>query len=223
MDNKNICCRLFKEQIDLINQLPENERAIVLYGVINDLFNQFDNQNENQIENQNEYAYISVSVNNNIYNNYNILNNNNISVLGKSIYNLLRKNIVCKEFSSNYGGKRANAGAKKKEWGKTSITDAKTSYTPVNTITHVNPTEQEVLDYAKQQDDMAGVGGFAVSQEQAQAFYDYYSGIGWVLPNDAKTPIVDWKPFLRKWAKNPRFKNRESDTVDINDPDHFLI
>jgi hypothetical protein len=89
--------------------------------------------------------------------------------------------------------------------------------------THVNPTEQEVLDYAKQQDDMAGVGGFAVSQEQAQAFYDYYSGIGWVLPNDAKTPIVDWKPFLRKWAKNPRFKNRESDTVDINDPDHFLI
>lgn len=95
--------------------------------------------------------------------------------------------------------------------------------TSSKSYTHVNPTEQEVLDYAKQQDDMAGVGGFTVSQEQAQAFYDYYSGIGWVVSNDARTPIVDWKPFLRKWAKNPRFKNRESDTVDINDPDHFLI
>lgn len=89
--------------------------------------------------------------------------------------------------------------------------------------TRVNPTEQEVLDYAAQQNDMAGVGGFAVSQQEAQAFYDYYSGIGWVVSNDARTPIVDWKPFLRKWAKNPRFKNRESETVDINDPDHFLI
>lgn len=208
MNNKNICCRLFKEQIDLINQLPENERAIVLYGVINDIFNQFENQNDNQIENQNEYAYVSVSV-------------NTISVLGKSIYNLLRKNIVCKEFSNNYGGKRANAGAKKKDGGKISTTDINTSNSAVSKT--IKPTQDEVLEYAKQQNECAGMGGFAVSQEQAQDFYDYYTGIGWVIPNDAKTPIVDWKPFLRKWVRNPRFKNRETDVVDINDPEHFLI
>jgi hypothetical protein len=80
-----------------------------------------------------------------------------------------------------------------------------------------------VLEYAKQQNECAGMGGFAVTQEQAQDFYDYYTGIGWVIPNDAKTPIVDWKPFLRKWVRNPRFKNREPETVDINDPEHFLI
>ena len=62
-------------------------------------YNQIENQNENQIENQNENAYISVS--------------DSVSVLGKTVYSLLVKNIVWKEFSSNYGGKRAGAGAKK--------------------------------------------------------------------------------------------------------------
>ena len=32
---------IFKEQIDLINQLPKRERAIVLYAVINNCFSQF--------------------------------------------------------------------------------------------------------------------------------------------------------------------------------------
>ena len=71
--------------------------------------------------------------------------------------------------------------------------------------TRATPTQEQVLEYAAQQNEIAGMGGFAVTQEQAQDFYDYYSGIGWVLPNDAKTPIVDWKPFLRKWVRNPRF------------------
>ena len=77
--------------------------------------------------------------------------------------------------------------------------------------TRVTPTEEEVLEYARQQDEMAGVGGFAVTQEQAQDFYDYYTGIGWALPNDAKTPIVDWKPFLRKWVRNPRYRNTQQE------------
>lgn len=187
----NVCCRIFKEQLDLINQLPKKERAIVLYNVINDVFNQFDNQNENQ----NENAYVSVSV---------------LSTLGKSIYNILFKNITCKEFSNNYGGKRENAGARKKVIS-----------TPVKQNTH--PTQEQVLEYAAQQNDMAGVGGFVCTPEQAQDFYDYYTGIGWVLPNDAKTPIVDWKPFLRKWVRNPRFKNKDNETPDINDLDNFKI
>lgn len=193
----NVCCRIFKEQLDLINQLPKKERAIVLYNVINDVFNQFDNQNENQIENQNENAYVSVSV---------------LSTLGKSIYNILLKNITCKEFSNNYGGKRENAGARKKVIS-----------TPAPVKQKTNPTQEQVLEYAAQQNNMAGVGGFACTPEQAQDFYDYYTGIGWVLPNDAKTPIVDWKPFLRKWVRNPRFKNNDNDVPDINDLNNFKI
>lgn len=77
--------------------------------------------------------------------------------------------------------------------------------------TRVTPTEEEILEYARQQDEMAGMGGFAVTQEQAQDFYDYYTGIGWALPNDAKTPIVDWKPFLRKWVRNPRYRNTQQE------------
>lgn len=92
----NIACRLFKEQIDLINALPEKERPQVLYAAIMNAFNQFENQFDNQFEKQNENAYISVSV----------------SDIGKSIINLLSKNIVVKEFSTNYGGRRPNAGKK---------------------------------------------------------------------------------------------------------------
>ncbi|MBQ3785040.1 MAG: hypothetical protein II843_01435 [Alphaproteobacteria bacterium] len=95
-NQKNICCRVFKEQFELIRQLPESERGYVLYQALNNAFNQFENQNDNQFEIQNESAYISVS----------------ISELGKCILNLLNKNIVCKEFSSNYGGARTGAGRK---------------------------------------------------------------------------------------------------------------
>ncbi len=46
----NIACRIFKEQIDLINQLPINERAEVLYLAVCNSFNQIGNQNEIQFE-----------------------------------------------------------------------------------------------------------------------------------------------------------------------------
>lgn len=68
----------------------------------------------------------------------------------------------------------------------------------------VAPTQEEVLKYAKEMNEYAGLGGFVCSQEEAQLFYDYYSGIGWCLPNEHSTPIREWKPFLRKWVKNPR-------------------
>lgn len=94
----NVACRIFKEQINLINQLPEQDRANVLYLSIMNAFNQFENQNDNQIENQNEYAYISISTS-----------------LSKSIIELLSKNIVFKEYNNNYGGKREFSGRKSKK------------------------------------------------------------------------------------------------------------
>ena len=102
---QNVACRLFKEQIQLINQLPEKERPLVLYLAINHCFNQFDFQNDNQIENQNENAYVSVSV------------SESLSDISKCVLELLKKNIVCKEFSNNYGGKRVNSGRPKSSKG----------------------------------------------------------------------------------------------------------
>ena len=91
---QNIVCKIFKEQFDLIKNLPQQERKEVLYLAIENAFNQIENQNDNQIENQNENAYIS----------------NSLSNLSISILNILNKTISVKEFSSNYGGNRKNAG-----------------------------------------------------------------------------------------------------------------
>ena len=82
-----------------MKSLPNQEEAKnVLYQAIMNAYNHFENQNENQIENQNECAYISIS----------------LSVLSINILNLLSKNIVFKEYSSNYGGRREESGRPKK-------------------------------------------------------------------------------------------------------------
>lgn len=100
----NIACRIFKEQLELINQLPEQERAVVLFSAINNAFFQFENQIDNQIENQNENAYISVSVS----------GSDSLSAISKAVLNMLQKSLVCKEFSPNYGGKRTGSGRQAK-------------------------------------------------------------------------------------------------------------
>lgn len=91
----NLICKIFKEQFDLIKNLPQQERKEVIYLAIEYAFNQFENQNENQ----NENAYIS----------------NSLSNLSISILNILNKTISVKEFSSNYGGNRKNSGRKSNE------------------------------------------------------------------------------------------------------------
>lgn len=180
MENpKNIACRIFKEQIELILALPEQDRAEVLYSAIINAFNQFENQNENQIEN----ACISR------YKYNNILNNNNISSIGKRVFNLLEKNIVFKEYNSNYGGKRINSGRKKEE-------------TPSITTNTTIPTLDEVLNYAKEMNSMAGIGGFICSEKVAEQFWSYYQAQNWRIGNEFSTPIKDWKAKLRNWATN---------------------
>ena len=95
MSNK--CCRIFEEQVKLLLSLPNQQEAkTVLYQAIINSYNQFENQNEIQ----NENAYVSVSVS----------DSESISLLSKSILELLSKNIVWKSFSNNYGGKRDGAG-----------------------------------------------------------------------------------------------------------------
>lgn len=185
--NRNFACRIFKEQIDLIQQLPENERAEVLYKAILSAFNQIENQNDIQIENQNENAYVSVSV------------SDSVSVLSKTVYSLLEKNIICKEFSNNYGGRRIGAGRPVKGPEKPMPIPQPEPKQPVPTPLKdfIPPKDaDEVYEYAQ-------VSGMMCSKEQAQDFYDYYSGIGWRISNEFRTPINDWRPFWRKWLRNP--------------------
>ena len=84
----------------------------------------------------------------------------------------------------------------------------------------VAPTLDDVLSYAANQSACAGCGGFACDPRVAEEFWSYYSGLGWVLPNDAQTPIRDWKPFLRKWANQP---NRFRAASATRDPDDLPI
>lgn len=89
------------------------------------------------------------------------------------------------------------------------------------------PSLDDVLSYAAEQDSMAGCGGFVCPRTVAQDFHDYYASIGWTLPNDAHTPVRDWRPLLRRWARNPdRFRRADPldpDRRNIDDPDNFVI
>ena len=73
--------------------------------------------------------------------------------------------------------------------------------------THVSkftpPTLQEVLEYAKQQTDTAGMGGFSCPRKIAEEFWTHYDSQGWVKSNDSRTPVINWKSLLRSWTLNP--------------------
>lgn len=111
----NCFCRIYEEQMNLLNQLPKEERGTVLYCVLHKAFlehsknkvkNQNDNQLENQLDNQIDYqlefAYL--------YSLYTSLSN-----ISKVTIQLLNKTTNCIEYSTNYGGKRTGAGRKEKQ------------------------------------------------------------------------------------------------------------
>lgn len=109
-EEKNIVCNIYKEQFDLINELPIEERMKVLYIAVSKAFYETEKnqvfQDENQLDNQDEKTYISISIS--IY--------NSISNYSKKLLKLLFKTINCKNYKSkNWGGKRENAGRKKQE------------------------------------------------------------------------------------------------------------
>ena len=190
MKTSNVCCRIYKEQLNLINQLPKKERAIVLLDVVNNAFNQFENQNanqidnqiekekSNQIENQFDNAYISVSVSDSVY--------NSVSSISKAVIEILRKSIVCKGFSSNYGGSRVGSGKKKPEEIKPKEPQ---QTTPVKRF--VKPTLEEISAYCKEQN-------YSVTP---QTFFDFYESKGWKVGN---TPMKDWKAAIRNWVRNDK-------------------
>ena len=212
MQNKNnLACRIFKEQIDLIQQLPEKERAEVLYKAIlsalNQIENQNDNQIDNQIENQNENAYVSVSV------------SDSISVLSKTVYSLLRKNIVFKEFSNNYGGTRTGAGRPKKpdveNMNKISIkygtdTEREREEEELQPLT-AKTTKKEFLTWAEQMDSCAGMGGFANTKDQREMFWNHFEAQGWRRKNGM--PAVNVKALFKIWVDSDKQKKEQEDDI----------
>lgn len=176
----------------MLQSLPDQEEAkSILYQAVIQSLNQFENQNENQIENQFENAYVSVSVSDSVY--------GSLSVLGKSILNLLSKNITWKEFSNNYGGKREGSGRSKQvkvgqidqaQVGGGQIVDKDTSKSKVSKF--VKPTIDEIEQYCSERNN--GV--------DACKFYDFYESKGWKVGNAS---MKDWKACVRTWeSRNPK-------------------
>lgn len=202
MKTNNVCCRIYKEQLNLINQLPKKERAIVLLDVINNAFNQFENQKANQIDNQNEkstdnqienqfdsaYISVSVSVSDSVY--------NSVSSISKAVIEILRKSVVCKGFSSNYGGSRAGAGKRKAEERPKELPKS------LPKPRFVKPTLEEISAYCKEHN-------YAVN---AQSFYDFYASKGWKVGN---SPMKDWQAAVRTWERRNQ-KGGKDEGTDYN-------
>ena len=73
-----------------------------------------------------------------------------------------------------------------------------TPQTPLNKFSP--PTLQEVLTFAKQQNDVAKTGGFSCSKAIAEEFWSHYQANGWIVGNESRTPLRDWKAKLRQWC-----------------------
>lgn len=68
----------------------------------------------------------------------------------------------------------------------------------------VAPTLEEVLTYAKQMNDIAGMGGFVCGKQTAIDFFNQYDRQGWLLGNGIH--MTNWKSGLRRWADEQKKK-----------------
>lgn len=59
-------------------------------------------------------------------------------------------------------------------------------------------TEEEFLNWARQMDDMAGVGGFKNTETQAAMFWNHFNSQGWRKKNGM--PITDPKSAYKLWV-----------------------
>lgn len=154
--NKNISCNVFYEQINLINQLPLEERGNVIYMA---LLNAFIKNQDNQLENQLENTYISIS------------KSISLSILSKSVLDILSKTINCKKYKNNWGGKRESAGRPK-------------GSKPVKSTI---PDREEILNYVHSLCKHIAVDDFIA----------FYEASNW---NDKDGLPINWKQKALQWA-----------------------
>ena len=206
MANENMACRIFKEQIELIQQLPENERAEVLYKAILCSLNQIENQNEKQ----NESAYVSVSV--------------SVSVLSNIVYELLRKNIQWKEFSNNYGGKRIGAGKKKTPISVSDVNPAVDN--KAGAVENFDFNNRDIFTQMLPNDLLHAIKTHVVSvlqcylyfgepptDEQLVTYIQHRVGNGWKKENGK--PINNIALDLAEWLKNEKRRPLASNDKEI--------
>lgn len=66
----------------------------------------------------------------------------------------------------------------------------------------IPPSEEEVMTYAKQMNDFAGVGGFRCTKTMAEQFYSHYDSQHWIT--GSSIPIRNWKTKLKEWCVKAR-------------------
>lgn len=185
--DKNISCNIFLEQINLINQLPLEERGNVLYLALLKAFTksrfQVDNQDDSQLENQLENTYISISKSISL----------SLSILSKSVLELLNKTIDCKIYKSGWGGKREGAGKPRTGTGKGSSKDGAEN----------KPTKQEIEDYAHNQ--------LGKRIDDIDGFLNWYDAQGWVDKNGFP---INWKQKIQSWIRNNSKTNQVENKID---------
>lgn len=71
----------------------------------------------------------------------------------------------------------------------------------------VVPSEKEVLEYAKQMDGIAGIGGFKCSRYTAEQFWSHYQSCGWIGGNGVH--LTDWKAKLKEWCIKNKMIEKE--------------
>jgi len=72
----------------------------------------------------------------------------------------------------------------------------------------IPPTEQEVLDYAKQMHEVREIYGFYCSKSMAESFYGHYASQNWIIGNGI--PMWDWKKKLKEWSlKQQKIDNQK--------------
>lgn len=147
-----------------------------------------------------------------------------VAKTGDKIIDELLESLVSKKEHQNWGGARKSAGRKRNQLEKqndrqdgsqddpnleakaiakaNNISGIYTSNISTARVTEfIPPTLDEVLAYAKQQTELAGVGGFPCAPYVAEQFWAHYQSQGWRKSNDAETPVRDWRAALRMWAR----------------------
>lgn len=105
----------------------------------------------------------------------------------------LAKEDMQKLLKSSEGGK-ISAEIRKQKKEEKAVQKPEPELPPIK----IKITEEEFLNWARQMDDMAGVGGFKNTETQAAMFWNHFNSQGWRKKNGM--PITDPKSAYKLWV-----------------------
>lgn len=132
---------------------------------------------------------------------------NKNNAIGKNQHSKIASNQEVVDESGRIGRIRTNEDDQLNT--TTTTTTTTTTRVPPNPPTEFEPkfsppTLQDVLSFAKQQNELAGAGGFPCSKATAEEFWGHYQSNGWIVGNESRTPVRDWQAKLRQWCARER-------------------